>query len=233
MNIIGEETKKYVLLVKTNESFAHQVSMSLTDGGYHPLLFSDFAEALTQVKILQPVMVVTDYGFGEEKAVTFCQQVRQLRGENVVIFLLLNQETVTERVVVLESQADDYLVKPYSVKEFLKLVGLYIKTEVVVQERLIFADLILYLNSRQVWRGDRQLDLTVKEFELLKYLMSHPGQVLTREAILEQVWGYDFRGESNVIEVYIRYLRLKIEAKSETRLIHTIRKVGYVLKNES
>ncbi len=229
MSMINDESKKYVFLVKPNEGFAHQVSMSLTENGYYPFLISDFSEALEQVETLQPLVVVTDYSIGQQQAVKFCQELRQ-RGKKLVILMLLDQVTVTERVVVLESGADDYLVKPYSTKEFLKLLRLYIKTETIVKEQLKFADLVLDVNSRQVWRGDRKIDLTVKEFELLKYLMSYPEKVLTREEILDQVWGYDFRGESNVIEVYIRYLRLKIEPKSETRLIHTIRKVGYVLK---
>jgi DNA-binding response OmpR family regulator len=107
---------------------------------------------------------------------------------------------------------------------------LYLKTEVNPQEQLRFGDLVLDLTTRQVIKGDRTIDLTMKEFELLKYLMSNPRQVLTRDGILENVWGYDYRGESNVIEVYIRYLRLKLETEGQKRLIQTVRGVGYVLR---
>jgi two-component system OmpR family response regulator len=94
-----------------------------------------------------------------------------------------------------------------------------------------FTDLSLNRSSREVYRGDRSIELTAKEFDLLEYLLSHPKQVLTRDQILEQVWGYDFMGDSNIIEVYIRYLRLKLEANDEKRLIQTVRSVGYVLRN--
>ena len=112
----------------------------------------------------------------------------------------------------------------------MKLVRLYLQTDALPNEQLRFGDLILDLTTRRAIRSERPIDLTMKEFELLKYLMEHPREVLTREQILENVWGYDFMGESNVIEVYIRYLRLKIEDDGEKRLIQTVRGVGYVLR---
>jgi DNA-binding response OmpR family regulator len=231
MNAMDDEATNYVFLVKINEGFAHQISMCLTENGYNPMVISDFQEAWQQYQKLTPVVVVIDYTLGQGEAMDFCRFLRQ-EGRKEVIIMLLDKDTVTERVLVLESGADDYLVKPYLTKLFMNLVDLYLQTETVVQDELTFADLFLNLSSRQVRRGDRLIDLTVKEFELLKYFMSHPEKVLTREDILAQVWGYDFRGESNVIEVYIRYLRLKICLKSERRLIHTVRKVGYVLRSE-
>ena len=112
----------------------------------------------------------------------------------------------------------------------MNLVRLYLKPDVDTSEQLRFGDLILDLATRRAINNERVIDLTMKEFELLKYLMEHPREVLTREQILENVWGYDFMGESNVIEVYIRYLRLKIEDESQKRLIQTVRGVGYVLR---
>ena len=139
------------------------------------------------------------------------------------------RDTVDDRVACLESGADDYFLKPYRSEEFLKLVRLYLQ-EPAVTEQLRFGDLGIDLATRRAIRHGRAIDLTMKEFELLKYLMEHPREVLTREQILENVWGYDFRGESNVIEVYIRYLRLKIEDEGQKRLIQTVRGVGYVLR---
>jgi OmpR family response regulator NblR len=140
------------------------------------------------------------------------------------------RDTVDDRVACLEAGADDYVLKPYRSEEFLQLVRLYLQPDTPSTEQLRFGELVLDLASRRAIRNDRYIDLTMKEFELLKFLMEHPREVLTREQILENVWGYDFMGESNVIEVYIRYLRLKIEDESGRRLIQTVRGVGYVLR---
>jgi OmpR family response regulator NblR len=137
---------------------------------------------------------------------------------------------VDDRVACLQAGADDYFLKPYRTDDFLKLVKLYLKTEAPSHEQLRFGELLLDLATRRASRNARLIDLTMKEFELLKFLMEHPREVLTREQILENVWGYDFVGESNVIEVYVRYLRLKVEDEGEKRLIQTVRGVGYVLR---
>jgi DNA-binding response OmpR family regulator len=146
------------------------------------------------------------------------------------VVLLMARDSVDDRVACLEAGADDYFLKPYRTEEFLKLVQLYLQPDTVSAEQLRFGELVLDLATRRALRYGRAIDLTMKEFELLKYLMEHPREVLTREQILENVWGYDFMGESNVIEVYIRYLRLKIEDEGEKRLIQTVRGVGYVLR---
>jgi OmpR family response regulator NblR len=140
------------------------------------------------------------------------------------------RDAVDDRVACLQAGADDYFLKPYRSDDFLKLVRLYLKTEAPSHEQLRFGDLLLDLATRRASRNARLIDLTMKEFELLKFLMAHPREVLTREQILENVWGYDFVGESNVIEVYVRYLRLKVEDEGEKRLIQTVRGVGYVLR---
>jgi two-component system, OmpR family, response regulator NblR len=140
------------------------------------------------------------------------------------------RDALEDRVACLQAGADDYFLKPYRGDDFLRLVRLYLQSDVPVNEQLRFADLMLDLATRRAGRGDRQIDLTMKEFELLKFLMEHPREVLTREQILENVWGYEFVGESNVIEVYVRYLRLKVEEEGEKRLIQTVRGVGYVLR---
>jgi DNA-binding response OmpR family regulator len=147
------------------------------------------------------------------------------------ILLLMSRDSVDDRVACIEAGADDYFLKPYRTDDFLRLVNLYLNPEPSGVEQLRFADLVLDLTTRKVIRQDRVIELTMKEFELLKYLMEHPREVLTREQILENVWGYEFMGESNVIEVYVRYLRLKIEEEGDKRLIQTVRGVGYVLRD--
>ena len=146
------------------------------------------------------------------------------------MLLMMARDNLDDRVACIESGADDYFLKPYRTDEFLKLVSAYLQPSENGVEQLVFGELTLNITNRQAVRGGRVIDLTMKEFELLKYLMEHPRDVLTREQILENVWGYNFMGESNVIEVYIRYLRLKIDGSNEKRLIQTVRGVGYVLR---
>lgn len=146
------------------------------------------------------------------------------------MLLLMARDNLDDRVACIESGADDYILKPYRSEEFLALVSAYLQPSENGVEQMVFGELTLNVSNRQAMRGSRVIDLTMKEFELLKYLMEHPREVLTRDQILENVWGYNFMGESNVIEVYIRYLRLKIDSDGEKRLIQTVRGVGYVLR---
>ena len=151
-------------------------------------------------------------------------------GNNKPLLLLMARDQVEDRVACLESGADDYFLKPYKSDGFLEIIRFYLQPNTTDKDQLIFGNLILDFASRRVFSHGRSVELTMKEFELLKFLMEHPREVLSREQILENVWGYDFLGESNVIEVYIRYLRLKIEREGEKRLIQTVRGIGYVLR---
>jgi len=218
-----------VLLVETDESLAERLSLDLTEAGYHTVVAPDANSAWHQACELQPAMVVVDRALSGESGLKLCTQLRRA-GSRVPVLLLMARETVDDRVACLEAGADDYFLKPYRSEPFLQMVRLYLEPETGVTEQLRFGELVLDLTTRRAMRSGRTIDLTMKEFELLKYLMTHPREVLTREQILENVWGYDFMGESNVIEVYIRYLRLKIEDEGEKRLIQTVRGVGYVLR---
>ena len=223
------ESNPCVLIVETDELLAQHVSLDLQESGYDTIVAYDIATGLRQLAERRPALVVVDRLLIGESGITFCNHLRST-GTRIPVLLLMARDTVEDRVACLEAGADDYFLKPYRTDDFLKLVKLYLKPDTLTNEQLRFGDLVLDLSTRQALRNSRTIDLTMKEFELLKYLMEHPREVLTREQILENVWGYDFVGESNVIEVYIRYLRLKIEDEGEKRLIQTVRGVGYVLR---
>lgn len=229
MNSLAQEQNPKVLVIETDEMLAQHVSSDLRESGYEPAIAYDAATGLRQAKEIQPALVVVDRMLAGDSGLSLCSHLRAT-GARMPVLLLMARDALEDRVACLQAGADDYFLKPYRSDEFLKLVRLYLHSDVPNHEQLRFADLVLDLATRRALRGNRVIDLTMKEFELLKYLMEHPREVLTREQILENVWGYDFMGESNVIEVYIRYLRLKIEDEGEKRLIQTVRGVGYVLR---
>ncbi len=224
------EAAPCILILKSDEAIGQHVSDDLQEAGYATVLVDDPQTAFQQAIAQAPAMVIIDRGLNNEDALTFCERLRQ-QGLRLPVLLMMHRDGVDDRVICLEAGADDYFLKqPYRSDALIKMVQFYLKTEVVSQEQLRFGDLVLDLGSRQVLRSGRAIDLTMKEFELLKYMMEHPRDVLSREQILENVWGFDYVGESNVIEVYIRYLRLKIEDEGGKRLIQTVRGIGYVLR---
>ena len=223
------ESNPCVLIVETDESLAQQLSLDLKESGYEPVLAHDATSGLHQARDRQPALIVVDRMLTGASGLGFCNYLRSV-GSRVPVLVLMARDTVDDRVACLEAGADDYFLKPYRSEDFLKVVRLYLQPETGGTEQLRFGELVLDLSTRRALSHGRAIDLTMKEFELLKYMMEHPREVLTREQILENVWGYDFMGESNVIEVYIRYLRLKIEEQGKKRLIQTVRGVGYVLR---
>lgn len=218
-----------VLVVVADEALSQRACLDLQEAGYNPVLAGDIRSGGDQLRQHPVELVVVDRCLGNESGLDFCRQVRSL-GYSGPALLLMAHDTVAERVACLEAGADDYCLKPYRAETFLNLVRLYLQPDSYGGEHLRFGDLTLDLSNRKAIRNGQDIDLTAKEYELLKYLMEHPGEVLTREQILEQVWGHDFTGESNVIEVYVRYLRLKLEDEGQKRLIQTVRGVGYALR---
>lgn len=223
------ESNPRVLLVETDETLAQHMSLDLTESGYETAIAHDVTSGLLQVKEFQPALIVIDRMLAGESGLQLCNHLRN-QGLQMPVLLLMSRDGLDDRVSCLEAGADDYFLKPYRADDFLSLIHRYLQPDASGVEQIRFGELMLDLATRRAIRHGRSIDLTMKEFELLKYLMEHPREVLTREQILENVWGYDFMGESNVIEVYIRYLRLKIEVEGEKRLIQTVRGVGYVLR---
>jgi DNA-binding response OmpR family regulator len=217
------------LLVEADDVYAQHIRLDLEEAGYAVRVVADASNGLHQASELQPALIVVDRMLVGESGLSLCNQLRR-SGIRTPILMLMARDTVDDRVACLEAGADDYFLKPYRAEDFLRCIRLYLHPDDNQTEQLRFGELVLDLDSRQALRNNRTIDLTMKEFELLKYFMEHPREVLTREQILENVWGYDFMGESNVIEVYIRYLRLKIEDEGAKRLIQTVRGVGYVLR---
>ena len=218
-----------ILLVGIEENIAKLASANLQEAGYRPLIVPSIDSAFPEVESWQPAMIILDRLLAAEAGVKFCRRLRS-QGSRVYIILLVSQETLEERLACLEAGADDYFLKPYNSQSFLKLIRFYLQPLETIPEQLCFGDLVLDLATRRLSYKNKNIELTMKEFELLRYLMIHPKEVLSRDQILENVWGDEFQGESNVIEVYVRYLRLKMEAGGQKRLIHTVRGVGYVLR---
>ncbi len=221
-----------ILVVDDDRKLLDMLRRTLAYEGYHVVAAVDGHEALTQVQEQRPDIIVLDWLMPELDGIEVARRLREV--ENTPILMLTARDAVEDRVEGLDSGADDYLVKPFAPAELLaRIRALLRRSETTDKDTpLTYADLYLDPVTREVRRGDRQFDLTPTEFELLVYLLRHPRQVLTRESILQEVWGYDFGGNDNVLEVYIGYLRTKTEAGGEPRLIQTVRGVGYVLREE-
>ncbi len=223
----------HILVVEDEAKLAQFIELELKYEGYEVTVANDGLGGLTSARESQPDLILLDWMLPGISGIEICKRLRST-GDKVKIILLTAKDDVSDRVTGLDAGADDYLVKPFSIEELLARVRAHLRrNQEQSSDMLQFADLKLNRTTREVSRSNRPIELTAKEFDLLEYLMNHPKQVLTRDQILERVWGYDFMGDSNIIEVYIRYLRLKLEAEQEKRLIQTVRGVGYVLREAS
>ena len=218
-----------VLLICSSGELAGRISHTLEEFGYGVDAIASATKGIERAKQTQPDLIVVDRLLGNESGLMVCQKLRSAQ-LCMPILLLMARDSLEDRIACLEAGADDYCLKPYQTDAFLRIVQIYLQPGETSTEQIRFADLTLDLGTRTASRNGRIIELTMKEFELLRYLMEHPREVLAREQILENVWGYDFMGESNVIEVYVRYLRLKIDSDNDKRLIQTVRGVGYVLR---
>jgi two-component system response regulator MprA len=218
-----------VLIIEDDEAILRLLRRGLAYEGYQVDTALDGQSGLILARDVHPDLVILDWMLPGMDGLEVCRRLRT--GGNVPILMLTAKDTVQDRVQGLDAGADDYLVKPFDLDELLARVrALLRRTQTERTQVLTFSDLNLDTGTRQAIRRGRIISLTAKEYELLELFMRHPRQVLTREMIFDRVWGYDFGGESNVLDVYIRYLRQKLEIEGETRLLHTVRGVGYVLR---
>ncbi|MCC6174281.1 MAG: response regulator transcription factor [Chloroflexi bacterium] len=222
-----------ILVVDDDAEIRASLQRNLSREGFGVLAAADGEQALHALRDRQPDLVVLDLTLPGVDGLEICRRLRRA-DPTLPVVMLTARDAVPDRVVGLEAGADDYLVKPFAFEELLARIRVCLRRRDPASEsrELRFADLRLDTTSHEAWRGGRKMVLTPTEFELLHLLMRRPREVQTRERIYERVWGYDFAGESKVIEVYVRYLRDKLEANGESRLIQTIRGVGYVMREE-
>jgi two-component system, OmpR family, response regulator MprA len=228
-----------ILVVDDARAVRESLRRSLAFNGYQVDLASDGQVALDAVTAQRPDAMVLDVMMPRLDGLEVCRRMRA-GGDDLPILVLTARDAVSDRVSGLDAGADDYLPKPFALEELLARLRALLRRRspddiaaaaMGASKPLVFGDLSLDPDTRDVRRGDRPISLTRTEFSLLELLLAHPRRVLTRAQILEQVWGYDFPTTGNALEVYIGYLRRKTEAEGEPRLIHTVRGVGYVLRD--
>ena len=222
--------KAHVLVVDDDPRITDLLRRVLAYEGYSVASAASGNEALNRALERPPDLVILDIMLPGLNGLEVVQRLR-MAGDNVPVLMLTARDTVADRVKGLETGADDYLVKPFAPEELVARVkALLRRNQEERHEVLRYADVELDTGTRVAHRGAREIELSPTEYELLALFLRRPRQVLTREIILDRVWGMDFEGSSNVLEVYIGYLRSKLEAEGGSRLIHTVRGVGYVFK---
>lgn len=221
-----------ILVVDDEPRIVDFIRRGLQHEGYLVDVAYTGENALIQARHALPDLIILDVMLPDLDGLEVCRRFRAGELRDVPILMLTAKDAVPDRVAGLNAGADDYLVKPFAFDELLARIRALLRRRGVPSDSqaLRFADVTLNPLTREARRGNRPLNLTAKEFDLLEFFMRHPRQVITRDMLYDQVWGYDFGGESNIIEVYIRYLRSKLEAAGEPRLLQTVRGVGYALR---
>jgi two-component system response regulator MprA len=218
-----------LLVVDDDPKITSLLRRALSAEGYEVRTASTGYEGLARVRERQPDLVVLDLLMPGIDGLEVCERLRE--ESNVPILILTAMDETQDRVRGLDSGADDYLVKPFELEELLARVRALLRRRESREQRVLrFADLALDLTSRVASRGERGIELTTKEFELLAYFLRHPREVLSQDQLIDRIWPEQSEKESNVLHVYVGYLRGKLEASREPRLIHTVRGVGYVLR---
>jgi two-component system response regulator MprA len=220
----------YILVVDDDEPIAASLRRALEYEGYRVSTAADGPTALVACR-LKPDLVILDLMLPGIDGVTVCKRLRESACDTLVLMLTARDATA-DRVAGLDAGADDYLVKPFAYEELLARVRALLRRREPSDDggRLGFGDLAMDPGEHRVYRGDREVVLTAQEFALLAHFLRHPRQVLSRSQLLDAVWGVDLPTASNVVDVYVGYLRTKLEADGEPRLLHTVRGVGYVLR---
>ncbi|MBP1464972.1 response regulator transcription factor [Candidatus Chloroploca sp. M-50] len=224
-------TTQHILIVEDEQEIANYLRRGLVLEGFQVTVANDGPGGLVVARETPPDLVILDLMLPGLDGLEVAKRLRA--ASEVPIIILTARDAVADRVRGLEHGADDYLVKPFAFEELLARIRVQLRRRQTAQqhEQLRFSNLTLDTASRELRVGERRVELTTKEYDLLELFLRHPNQVLTREIIFDRVWGYDFGGESNIIEVYVRYLRQKLEAEGEPRLIQTVRGAGYILRD--
>jgi two-component system, OmpR family, response regulator len=226
-----EAPQSRILVVDDEPNIAELLSAALTFEGYQVGVASTGAEALEQVRTFRPHLVMLDVMLPDFDGNEVCRRLRH-QGEQMPIVFLTARDTTEDKVEGL-SMGDDYVTKPFSIEELMARVGAILRRagEMTAANTSIlqFADLSMNVDTHEVWRDELAIELTATEFNLLHYLLENARRVISKSELLDNVWGYDFHGDPNIVETYVSYLRKKIDHR-EPALIHTIRRVGYTLR---
>ncbi|CAH8716608.1 response regulator transcription factor [Paenibacillus thiaminolyticus] len=227
-------TRSTIMVVDDDEKITSMLRRGLVFEGYEVRTAMNGSEGLREMMIREPDLLILDVMMPEVDGWEVCRRLREA-GSSVPVLMLTAKDEVQDRVHGLDLGADDYLVKPFALEELLARVRALLRRRTEGEggtHRLTFEDVVLDLHTREVLRDGKQIELTAKEFELLHLFMQNPKRVLPRDVIMEKIWGYDYSGESNVLEVYIAMLRQKTEEHGGKRIIQTIRGTGYVLRGD-
>lgn len=225
-----------ILVIDDDEKITSMLRRGLAFEGYDVYTAQNGAEGLSMMMSADPDLIILDVMMPKVDGFEVCRRLRE-GGSTVPVLMLTAKDEVENRVKGLDLGADDYLVKPFALEELLARVRALLRRKDsagdVGNQRLIFEDIVMDLDSREVTRAGQRLELTAKEFELLHLFLQNPKRLLTRDLIMDKIWGYDYSGESNVLEVYIAMLRQKTEEHGGKRIIQTIRGAGYILRGEA
>ncbi|MDG0874485.1 response regulator transcription factor [Paenibacillus thiaminolyticus] len=227
-------TRSTIMVVDDDEKITSMLRRGLVFEGYEVRTATNGSEGLREMMIREPDLLILDVMMPEVDGWEVCRRLREA-GSTVPVLMLTAKDEVQDRVHGLDLGADDYLVKPFALEELLARVRALLRRRTEGEggtHRLTFEDVVLDLHTREVLRDSKPIELTAKEFELLHLFMQNPKRVLPRDVIMEKIWGYDYSGESNVLEVYIAMLRQKTEEHGGKRIIQTIRGTGYVLRGD-
>ncbi len=222
--------KRRILVIDDDPSVTSLLKRGLCYEGYRVATAASGREGLNQARDLPPDLVILDVMMPGINGFEVCRLLRAADA-TLPILMLTARDGTGDQILGLETGADDYVVKPFTFEVLLaRIRALLRRTELPEPEVVRFADLALDTGTHTARRDQREIDLTTTEYELLSEFLRHPRQVLTKEQLVDKVWGYDFEGNFNILEVYVRYLRSKLEAGGEPRLIHTVRGAGYLLR---
>lgn len=223
----------YILVIEDEKQIARFIELELQHEGYIVDIVYDGREGLKKVEEKEPDLILLDVLLPGLNGMEICRRIRQF--SDVKIIMLTAKDEIMDRVMGLDLGADDYLTKPFAIEELLARIRVALrnrKNSTKLQKNISIGDLVMDISMHSVTRGKDIIDLTKREYDLLEYFMKNKDIVLTREQLLESVWGFDYMGDTNVVDVYVRYLRGKVDEGFNTKLIHTVRGVGYILKED-